>query len=351
MSNPPKKEILMATKIKFNKFCFIVLPALILIPLFLSAGQSLLDAAQMAAVITAAKGDVQVLPYQQTKPNAAKVGDFIYEGDTLKAGKGSQAAVTFANGAVVKINQNTEFAIDMTQSAEDIGTKIKMVGGKIWASVRPKSKFEIHTPVAVVAVRGTEFETNLLGGRLSLAVFSGTVNIKNKFGEVDVGAGKQTTVNGDNPPEPPSDQKEGEKPTWQEEMGTKNTVKMDLALTSVDANAANDINISVVDANGVVDEKYNDYIELKSDNAKAEFSKDGSKWASELRTDAVKGRLSAKIRIGASGDIMLSASADKATSCVAKLSVKKTDKNKKLKLTIESKTGRKDVTIRFKKKQ
>jgi len=307
-----------------------------------------LSAAPVAAVITTVKGEVQVIPNQKTTSKPAKVGDFVYEGDTVKTLKGAQAAITFTNGAVIKLNQNTEFLIDVTGSIADIGSRIKMKTGKLWSKVRPKSKFEIETPVAIVAVRGTEFETNLAGGRLDLSVFSGIVNVKNKFGEVDVKEGKKTTVSGDNPPEPPTDLKDKNKPAWQDELETKNTVKMELALTSVDADAVNDINISVVDANGNVDEKYDGYIDLKSDNIQTVFSQDGTKWVNELKTDAVKGRLGAKIKFGAAGEITLSASADKATSCIAKISVK--SNVKKLKLNIESKTGTRNITIKFKKK-
>ncbi len=307
---------------------------------------SRLDAAQVAAVVTAVKGTVQVQPAATNKLQPAKVGDFLCEGDIVKTLKRAQAAVTFTNGSIVKLNENTEFSIDTSNNIEDIGSKIKMKMGKLWSKVRPKTKFEINTPVAIVAVRGTEFETGLSGGRLDLSVFSGIVNVKNRFGEVNVEPGKKTAVSGDNAPEPPSDLQYPAKPAWQEELETKDTVKLNMADTNIVAGVQADIGISVVDANGNTNEKFNDNITVKADNNSVLFSPDGAKWDTAANISAVKGIAVLKIKCGAAGMAAVSASAEKAASGMIRIMVKSGVKN--LKLNIESKNGNRSVNIRFK---
>ena len=315
---------------------------------FCVSGACQLSAAQMAAVITTMNGEVLVIAYQKSAERAAKVGDFIYEGDTVKTSKGGQAAITFTNGAVVKLNQSAEFTIDVTGSVEDIGTKIKMKAGKLWSKVRPKSKFEVNTPIALVAVRGTEFETELFVGRLNLSVFDGIVNVKNKYGEVDVSRGKKTTVAGGNAPEPPSDLKDNDKPVWQDELQTKNVIKVEIGQQTIEQGGVAEIAITALDANGKIDGKYEEQIEVKSDNSAAEFSADGTRWDNQLKLNAVKGRATVKLRCGVAGDVTVSAASIRAEPGIAKITVKKNTKT--LKLNIDSKTGAKNITIKFKKK-
>jgi len=52
----------------------------------------------VAAIVTSISGTLLVLPYGTEKWVEATKGMFLYEGDELKTGPNSKAAITFANG-------------------------------------------------------------------------------------------------------------------------------------------------------------------------------------------------------------------------------------------------------------
>ena len=308
-----------------------------------------LTASQMTGVITTIKGEVHVLPYQKNTWQSSKVGVFLYEGDTVKTLKKSQAAITLTNGVVMKLNQNTEFSFDVTSSIEKISSQVKMKAGQIWSSVRPKTKFEIHTPVAIVAVRGTEFDVNYGAGKLDLAVYKGTVNLKNDYGDVDVDEGESSSATGGNAPEPPKKTEEtgGE---WQQEVKIKGTLKIETKITKPVTDSSFEITVSVYDANNKLDKTAKPELTIKSDTAGMSFSSDGANWVNELKTEGVSEgvvKLFAKTSVAGANSII--ASSDGYTAGQISIAVSPA-KTKNLKVKVTSSTGDDELFLKFKKK-
>ena len=308
-----------------------------------------LYSAQMTGVITTIKGEVQVLPYQKNTWQPSKVGAFLYEGDTVKTLKKSQAAITLTNGVVMKLNQNTEFSFDVTGSIEKISSQIKMKAGQIWSSVRPKTKFEIHTPVAIVAVRGTEFDVNYGAGKLDLAVYKGTVNLKNDYGDVDVQEGESSSASGGQSPEPPKKMEE-KKDGWQEEVKIKGTLKIELKTAKPVTDVPFEIAISVYDADNKLDKNAEPEITVKSAPAGMSFSSDGANWVNELKTGNVKeGIIKLFAKTSVSGVNSIIASSD--GYAVGQLDITVIpSKTKNLKVKVTSPNGDDELLLKFKKK-
>ena len=308
-----------------------------------------LTASQMTGVITTIKGEVQVLPYQKNIWQPSKVGAFLYEGDTVKTLKNSQAALTLTNGVVLKLNQNTEFSFDVTSSIEKVGSQIKMAAGQIWSRVRPKTKFEIHTPVAIVAVRGTEFDVNYGGGKLKLKVYKGIVNLKNKFGNKDVKEGKESSAGDDGAPEEPKDSKKEDK-KWDDEIVSKGSLKIETKTAKPVTDVSFEIAVSVYDADNKLDKKAKPGITVKSDIAEMSFSSDGANWSSELKTEGfAEGVVKLFAKTSASGANSIIASSDGYTAGQLTITVSPA-KTKTLKLKVTSSTGDEELLLKFKKK-
>ena len=324
-------------------FFIVLILTLNLIPL------TFIHSAQMTGVITTIKGEVQVLPYQKNTWQPSKVGAFLYEGDTVKTLKNSQAALTLTNGVVLKLNQNTEFSFDITSSIEKVGSQIKMAAGQIWSSVRPKTKFEIHTPVAIVAVRGTEFDTDLSGGRLKLKVYKGTVNLKNKFGNKDVGEGKESSAGGDSPPDEPKDSK-GEEKNWDDEIVSEGSLKIETKTAKPVTDAPFEIAVSVNDADNKLDKTAKPGITVKSDPAGMSFSSDGANWVNELKPEGVSEgvvKLFAKTSVSGVNSIIAAAEGYTAGQLTITVTPAKT---KNLKMKVKSSAGDDELLLKFKKK-
>jgi hypothetical protein len=305
--------------------------------------------APIAAVVTTVKGSVEVYPVSMGKWQTAKTGLFLYEGDTVKTGKDAQAALTFTNGTVLKLNRNTEFTIENTGQIEKIGTQIQMKLGSLWSKVIPRSRFEIRTPVAVVAVRGTEFETNLLGGRLDVSVFSGTVNLKNKYGEVNVEAGNKSAVSGENPPEPPAGLN-NYNPTWQEGVISQGTLKLEQKTATPVAGQQIEMRVTAYDLNGQANTGFSEQITAKSDTPAVLFSPDGRVWNRECQVSAVNGTSVFYVKAAPAGKYTIVASATGVSAATIDINVSAPAK-KALKVKVKNDTGaEEELLLKFRKK-
>ncbi|MBM3300081.1 MAG: FecR domain-containing protein, partial [Deltaproteobacteria bacterium] len=142
----------------------LVLLAAILLAIFPSL-------AQAAAVgkFTHVEGRVDVIPPAQPA-RAATLGDEVSIGDTLRTKSQSKAEVTFNDGNVLRIAERTamvisEYMVDQESmsgtlklSRGKIQNIVKITGGRLFGRDK-KDRFEVHTPTAIVGVRGTDFFT------------------------------------------------------------------------------------------------------------------------------------------------------------------------------------------------
>lgn len=93
----------------------------------------------------------------------AELNMVLLTGDTVETGKDAQAEVTFEDSSTIQLDPETRLGI--TELARDSSSgqrtvKTKLLSGELLAKVAKLAKestFEIESPTAVAAVRGTEF--------------------------------------------------------------------------------------------------------------------------------------------------------------------------------------------------
>jgi hypothetical protein len=101
-------------------------------------------------------------------------GADISSGDVIKTGDNGKATLFLTEGSILKLSTDTQ--VEFEELLETEVTKLKLLGGKIWLDARPTEKHEIHTPVDVLAVRGTEFTVEVAeDGTTTLIVLEGIV--------------------------------------------------------------------------------------------------------------------------------------------------------------------------------
>lgn len=109
----------------------------------------------------------------------------LFEGDHLRTEAASQALIEFQDGIEVALNEKTSFKIlSRWEKAKGITRIIRLKQGEIWVKtgVGPKP-LEVETPVAVAAVRETEFNIKVLeDGQSILTVIEGIVEFGTAFG-------------------------------------------------------------------------------------------------------------------------------------------------------------------------
>jgi hypothetical protein len=108
--------------------------------------------------------------------------DLIKTGDVVRSGKDGVAEFKWADGTRWKIMPATE--IKVKKSIYNVVKKsdqsqLELSTGKVFIRIikalGPSSKFEVETPTAVAAVRGTIFSVEVVNGKTEVAVLKGKV--------------------------------------------------------------------------------------------------------------------------------------------------------------------------------
>jgi tetratricopeptide (TPR) repeat protein len=167
-----------------------------------------------------------------SKTENPKPKTVVYLGDRIYTGDADKADIQFHDGTTLQLNFNTTIEIpSSTRPHVHTPTRpsvVKLLIGNLWTKVQklePQSKFEVGTPVATAAVRGTEFglKVRVLGSELSvlgttpktqnpkpktafeavLTVKEGKVEFFNEHGKVEATENTQSAAKADTAPTPP----------------------------------------------------------------------------------------------------------------------------------------------------
>lgn len=305
----------------------------------------------VAAIVTSITGTLTVLPYGTEEWVEAKKGMFLYEGDQLKTHPNSLAGITFANGIELKINENSTFTIQITEERE-MKNAIDLLIGEIFSKIMIEGvKFEMHTPVAVAAVRGTEFNTNVRGNKIAtFLVYKGTVEVWNELGSVTLTQAKRTVVQPNQAPQPPEEVDLEKEKKWQEEGAEEGSLKMELDSSEQVAGLPFKVTVEALDGSGNRKADFGEEVILESTSKTIELSLDGgSNWRtfpSEIRLDA--GIKEIVVRDLRSEKLTLSATYSEFDSAIAEINIVPA-KEKDLIIQIEDKKKKETLRLKFRK--
>ena len=165
--------------------------------------------------VIAANGQVSITS-KEAVARQASLRQGVFQHDVIKAGADSSAKVLLDDNTLLSVTENSQ--VEITEYIYDPDTAkrstiLKMAQGKLKVLVAEfyaatGSRFEIHTPAAVAAARGTEYVvfTSLVNGQTvtTVAVTSGSVTVTSGGVSVTVPAGSFTTAAPNAPPAPPA---------------------------------------------------------------------------------------------------------------------------------------------------
>lgn len=128
-------------------------------------------------------GSVSLIRSGKKVENIA-IGEKLFVNDLLETKSSSRAELSLANGSVIKVRENSLFRIDKSKKVDDDKrSSFSLLFGKIVLKVKKlfssTDEFSVKTPIAVVAIRGTEFSIEVTKENVG--------RIKVKEGVVDVG--------------------------------------------------------------------------------------------------------------------------------------------------------------------
>ncbi len=163
----------------------------------------------VSATVVNFRGSVHLIrDGQEQKLNAHQT---IKQGDSLRTGKNSSARIQFSDGSTILVLPNSEIKLEKLEAQPDQAlskTVVKLIDGRVENQVKKQSggsRYEITTPAAVAAVRGTNFRVaaDNSGETMRSEVLEGKVGVTGEGVTQLVGAGYATMAKVGSPPSAP----------------------------------------------------------------------------------------------------------------------------------------------------
>ncbi len=130
-------------------------------------------------------------------------GDLLPQGSVIRTGEDGSVTLDLADGSVVSMQKSSVLTLDemvrVTGVAAARSIRLKLDSGRVETTVKPHrdvGRFEIVTPVAVSAVRGTQFRDSFADddSHATTETLEGTVGVANDSDAVAVAAGFGTRI-------------------------------------------------------------------------------------------------------------------------------------------------------------
>jgi hypothetical protein len=112
------------------------------------------------------------------------IGTVLTEGAIISTGSNSFLTLTLPDQSHIALPSNSQVKLTKLRTArytKSPRTEITLLKGRVESRVAPleknKGRFEVHSPLAVAGVRGTNFRVDLVGDRVLTTVLSGGVAV------------------------------------------------------------------------------------------------------------------------------------------------------------------------------
>lgn len=123
-----------------------------------------LKSGSTVARIVYIKGKVEIIRRGTGRVQEAAVNSILWEQDTIRTAADSNVTLRFVDGSTTLLQGDSSLTLEKLKGYGDTGmadTNVRLQKGRLHNKVRPKagpgSRFEIETPSAIAAVRGTEY--------------------------------------------------------------------------------------------------------------------------------------------------------------------------------------------------
>jgi ferric-dicitrate binding protein FerR (iron transport regulator) len=188
-------------------------------PYRLHAGETAaFEAGAEASTVDSAGGQVagkvsRLIPQVQidraSQHIVAQVSSGLYWNDELRSGAGGRAHITLKDGSQLNLGSDSTLRIlqhDAQAQQTSLDLLMGRVRGKITKLSRAEGKFEIHTPMGIAGLVGTDLSLAVTNEYTELMVFEGSVRFTTLSGQsILVPAGKMIRISKGGAVDGPSD--------------------------------------------------------------------------------------------------------------------------------------------------
>ena len=144
--------------------------------------------------VATVEGRVEFQRQGDTSWTPAALESKLCQGDSVRVGERSRAAVTLANEAVLRLDQNTTIQLVNVNKKADESSFLKLIRGALESFSRKPRRFEVSTPYLNGSIEGTEFVFRVQDDESVLTVLEGRVRAANDHGKIVVAAGEAASA-------------------------------------------------------------------------------------------------------------------------------------------------------------
>jgi hypothetical protein len=164
--------------------------------------------------VTALEGKVTVLHQGRFTPEPLTLRKPVFQEDIIETDRASKVRITLTDATVISLAEHSRlelrhFSHDAPRQTR-VGRFVTSLGvfRAILKEIMPQSAFEVITPTAVAAIRGTDLMGEVTPDSTAIVVLEGTVGVSNVrpgvTGIATLTPGMGTTVRIDEPPSAPT---------------------------------------------------------------------------------------------------------------------------------------------------
>lgn len=185
-------------------------------PLRLAPGTALripldwLRALPATANVVTVSGEASVSVAGEKELKRIAAGTKLASGDVLHTGRDGNVTLEFQDGSRLLLRANSELllaSLRMFANTDFVETRVRVSKGRAETLVKPlrtgPNRFEIESPAAVTAVRGTDYRINAESDAARVEVLDGRVAVSNSRGARELSRGFGTLAERDRAPLPP----------------------------------------------------------------------------------------------------------------------------------------------------
>ena len=143
-----------------------------------------------AAQIVALAGQGQTRAQAVESWSSAALAQQLGAGADVRTLALSSAALLLADRTQIRMSSNAQLRLCESQPAR---TLLELVAGRLWARTKKSpANLQLQTPAALAVVRGTDWDIEVdNAGHTTLTVLSGSIELSNPYGSVQLGPAEQ----------------------------------------------------------------------------------------------------------------------------------------------------------------
>lgn len=148
----------------------------------------------VAGKLASAQGSVELLHETSSEWQPGELNETLCEGDTVRVGARSRAALMLVNDAVLRLDQNTTMRLVDIAAEKSERSLLELVKGALQSFSRKPRLISINTPYLNGSIEGTEFIFRVENESTQLTVYEGTVVASNDQGKLAVPGGASVSA-------------------------------------------------------------------------------------------------------------------------------------------------------------